>query len=65
MRELDKVLTVREVAVALGLSPFTIRAWIASRRLAVHRLGRAVRVPQSEVDRVLALGFTPARRDAR
>lgn len=62
MNAAAKVLTVKEAADALGLSPHTVRAWIAARRLGVHRLGRAVRVPQAEVDRVLAQGFVPARR---
>jgi excisionase family DNA binding protein len=36
--------TVQEAAAALGLSVHTIRAWIATRRIAHVRLGRAVRV---------------------
>ncbi len=60
-------LSVREVAGALGLSESTIRSWLAQRRLGFIRLGRAVRIPREEIDRVLAEGAVPARevRDGR
>ena len=54
-------LTVRQTAVALSLSPATIRAWIAARRLGYIRLGRAILVPPAEVQRLLAAGSVPAR----
>ena len=37
--------TVAEAADELGLSVHTIRTWIASRRVAHIRLGRAIRIP--------------------
>lgn len=60
-------LNVREVAGALGLSESTIRSWLAQRRLGFVRLGRAIRIPVEEIDRVLAQGAVPARtrRDGR
>jgi excisionase family DNA binding protein len=62
-----KPLSVREVAGALGLSESTIRSWLAQRRLGFVRLGRAIRIPVEEVERVLAQGSVPARevRDGR
>ena len=54
-------LSVREVAGALGLSESTIRSWLAQRRLGFVRLGRAIRIPVEEVDRVLAQGAVPAK----
>ncbi len=54
--------TVKEAAEALNLSEFTIRAWIASRRLGCTKLGRAVRVTDAEIDRVMAEGTIPALR---
>jgi excisionase family DNA binding protein len=53
-------LTVLEAAARLGLSSHTIRAWIAQRRIAHIRLGRAVRVPPSEIDRLLSENTVPA-----
>jgi excisionase family DNA binding protein len=54
--------TVAETATALSLSPATIRSWIASRRIGVVRLGRAVRVPSTEIARLLEAGYVPAGR---
>ncbi len=61
----DKRLTVKEVSQALGLAEVTIRAWIAKRRLGHVRLGRAVRIPLSEVRRLLEAGTVPPRPEAR
>jgi len=57
----DELLTVYEVAATLNLSAGTIRAWLLSRKLAAVRLGRAVRIPASELERLIAEGMTPAR----
>ena len=54
--------TVAEAADELGLSVYTIRAWIASRRIGHIRLGRAIRVPADELRRILEAGTVPAAR---
>ena len=54
--------TVREAADELGLSVHTIRAWIAGRRLAHLRLGRAIRVTAAELRRVIEQNTVPAER---
>lgn len=57
-----RLLTVEQTAEALALKPATIRDWILKRRLATVRPGgRAVRVPLTEVDRIIAEGTTPAK----
>jgi len=53
--------TVEEAARLLSLSPHTIRAWIASRELEYVRLGRAVRIPAQEIERLIRHGTVPAR----
>ena len=53
-------LTVFQAAEALNVSPFTVRAWMAQRRIGFVRLGRAVRVPENEIRRLLDHGFVPA-----
>jgi excisionase family DNA binding protein len=58
----DPLLRIDEAAIALGLSPKTLRDWIAQRRLEIVRLGRAIRVSESEVARIIADGTVPARR---
>jgi excisionase family DNA binding protein len=58
----ERPLTVSEAAEELGLSVYTVRAWIASRRLAHLRLGRAIRVPAEEVRRIIERSTVPAER---
>lgn len=55
-----KLLKVPEAAEMLALSQKTIWQWIGERRIGVVRLGRAVRVPQSEIERLMEEGTTPA-----
>jgi len=57
-----KLLKVPEAAAMLSLSQKTVWQWIGERRIGVIRLGRAVRVPISEIDRLIEEGSTPARR---
>ena len=61
MSELLKFLTVRQAAEALALRETTIRAWVARRRLGIVRLGRAIRIPLAEIERVIAEGAVPAK----
>jgi excisionase family DNA binding protein len=55
------MLNVKQAAERLGLRESTLRAWIAQRRIGVVRLGRAVRIPNEEVARLIAEGTIPAR----
>jgi excisionase family DNA binding protein len=57
----SKPLTVREAAEALNLSQPTIRAWLSQRRISFIQLGRAIRIPASEIDRLLSQGMVSAR----
>ena len=57
----EKLLTGAQVAEMLGLKPVTIRQWIAKRKLASVKVGdRAVRIPVSEVEKIIERGFIPA-----
>ena len=56
--------TVVQAAEALNVSNSTIRAWIVQRRLGFVRLGRAVRIPAEEIERLLQAGFVPAKTPA-
>jgi len=51
--------TVEEAAQELGLSVHTVRAWIAQRRIAHIRLGRAIRIAADEIERILNDGTVP------
>ncbi len=58
----DRLLRVEEAAELLAVKPSTIRAWLLGRKIGRVRVGaRAVRVPASEVDRIIAEGSIPAR----
>jgi excisionase family DNA binding protein len=58
-----QLLTVEQAATGLNVSVHTIRAWIARRKLAVVRLGRAVRVPSTEISKLIERGTIPALDD--
>jgi len=46
--------TVREIADLLKVSERTVRRWISGGELAVHRLGRSVRVVDADLRAFLA-----------
>ena len=58
----SKPRTVEQAADELNVATSTIRAWIAQRRLGHVRLGRAVRIPAAEIQRLLEAGYVPAER---
>jgi excisionase family DNA binding protein len=64
-REAHGLMSVAEAAQALGLKPATIRVWIARRRIAHVKLGRSVKVPPSEVTRLINDNLVPARQRGR
>ncbi len=53
--------TTKVTAARLGVKESTVRAWLAAGRLGYVKLGRSVRVPESEIQRVIASGSRPAR----
>jgi excisionase family DNA binding protein len=61
-----ELLTAAQVAARLAMKESTIRAWIMARRLTRVRVGRrAIRIPASEVERIIAEGSIPIRRHRR
>lgn len=58
-----RLLDVAEAADRLGLSTLTLYKWIANRRIGCVRLGRAVRISEAEVNRLVEVGTRPARRE--
>jgi excisionase family DNA binding protein len=58
-KAIDHPRKVAEAAAELNLSPATIRAWIAQRRIGHVRLGRSVRIPCHEIQRILEAGYMP------
>ncbi len=56
----ETFLTVAEVAGMLKLNQQTVRNWIEQGSLPALRVGRRVRIMRSDLDRVLAQGYTGA-----
>jgi excisionase family DNA binding protein len=62
---MHQLLTVKQVADALGMKEATIRLWIAKRKLPRVNCGRAVRVPASAVVEFIERNTVPAREERR
>ena len=61
MQTRSKLLTISEAAQELNMKPKTLRAWIAARRISVVRpMGWALRIPASEVTRIVEEGTIAA-----
>jgi excisionase family DNA binding protein len=61
MPESTQLLTVSEFADRIRIKPSCVRRWILERKLTIVRVGRLVRIPVGEVDRIIAAGTRPAR----
>lgn len=49
----DNLISAKEAAARMGLSIMTIRRWISDGKITSAKFGRAVRIPMSEIDRVI------------
>jgi excisionase family DNA binding protein len=58
----DPLLTIPQAAEALGIRPTTVRSWLLLGKLPRVKLGRAVRIKQSDVRALIESGYEPARR---
>jgi excisionase family DNA binding protein len=56
----NPLLTLDEAAHRLGLKPVTLRMWATQRKIARCKIGRAVRIPESEIERIVASSLIPA-----
>jgi excisionase family DNA binding protein len=61
LNEQREWLTVNEFAEALGITRACVRRWLLERRLTSTRIGRLVRIPRSEIERLVGSGLRPAR----
>ena len=55
-------LQVDEFAEALGITPACVRRWLLERKINSVRVGRLVRIPASEVDRIIESDSRPAKK---
>jgi excisionase family DNA binding protein len=55
------LLSVQEFADALNITVACARRWILERKITTVKLGRLIRVPVTEVERLVDSGLRPAR----
>jgi excisionase family DNA binding protein len=58
--KIEKCYTVFEAEDLTGRKASTWRSDILKKKIAVVRIGRSVRIPESEIKRLLAEGYSPA-----
>ena len=56
------LLTIPEFANALRVKPSCVRRWISESKITSVHVGRLVRIPTSEVERIISIGTRPALR---
>lgn len=64
MTNVQKLYRVTEAATILAVAVATLRKYILRRTITVVRVGRAVRIPESELSRLQREGLTPRRVEA-
>ncbi|GAA0273271.1 helix-turn-helix domain-containing protein [Cryptosporangium japonicum] len=52
----DNLLTIDEAAVRINMSPRYVRRLVAERRIPFHKLGRSVRIAESDLTELIAAG---------
>lgn len=57
-----ELLTITELADALGIRPSTVRRWVLLRQIAFVKVGRAVRFEPGIVAELIAAGRVPPRK---
>jgi excisionase family DNA binding protein len=57
----SQLLSSRQFAHAIGVTDACIRSWILFRKIKVVKLGRLVRIPRAEVQRLIDEGTIPVR----
>lgn len=56
----EVLLTLEQAAERLGMRPVTLRMWAAKRKIARCKIGRSVRIPVSEIERLIESSTIPA-----
>jgi excisionase family DNA binding protein len=56
-----ELLTVPEFGTALKVKSSCVRRWILEGRVTVVKVGRLIRIPAGEIDRIIAQGTRPAK----
>jgi excisionase family DNA binding protein len=62
---IERLLTVREAAARTGHKEATWRAWILLRKVPYHKVGRSIRIAESDLTRLIEESRVPARGERR
>jgi excisionase family DNA binding protein len=62
---IERLLTVREAAARTGHKEATWRAWILLRKVPYHKVGRSIRIAESDLTRLIEESRVPAREARR
>jgi len=57
----NELLTIPEFATSIRVTQACVRRWVRERRVTAVKLGRLVRIPASEIDRLITKGTRAAR----
>jgi len=59
-RSATRLLTLEQAAERLGLKPVTVRMWASARKISRVKLGRAVRISESAIAKIIERVLIPA-----
>jgi excisionase family DNA binding protein len=57
---MNKLLNIAQFAELLGVTQSCVRRWVLERRINVIKVGRLIRIPAAEFDRIVAEGTRAA-----
>jgi excisionase family DNA binding protein len=61
---MESLLSIEGAARLLGISPWTVRRYIATKKIRIVRIGRRVLLAQQELQRIVNEGRDGAQTDA-
>jgi excisionase family DNA binding protein len=59
MKAQETLLTLEEAARRLGMRTVTVRMWASQRKIDRCKINRSVRIPEREVERIIAETMVP------
>lgn len=57
----DRLVSIKNAAEILAISPWTVRAWITAGKISSAKLGARRLIPESEINRLLSESITQRR----
>jgi excisionase family DNA binding protein len=60
METASELMNVKEFAHSLGVTESCVRRWVSDQRISIVKLGRLVRIPREEQQRLIKANLRPA-----